>query len=51
MKAQQMPMGDMGYALIDRAGVIRARKIDSRFGERGDEIVKALTDVPVASGR
>lgn len=46
-----MPMGDMGYALIDRAGVIRARKIDSRFGERGDEIVKALTDVPVASGR
>lgn len=51
MKAQQMPMGDMGYALIDRAGVIRARKNDARFGERGDEIVKTLTDAPVASER
>jgi peroxiredoxin len=51
MKGERMAMADMGYVLIDRSGVIRARTIDPRFGERGEEIVRGLRDVPVAGTR
>lgn len=51
MKGQRMAMAEMGYVLIDRAGVIRARRIDKRFGERGDEITQELNNASVAGGR
>ena len=51
MKGERMPMADMGYVLIDRAGVIRARTIDRHLGERGDEIVRVLGDASIAGGQ
>jgi peroxiredoxin len=51
MKGERMAMADMGYVLVDRAGVIRARRIDPRFGERVNEMVHVLSDASVRSGR
>ena len=42
MKGQNMAMAQMGYVLIDRAGVVRARELEPRFGERVDDIVASL---------
>jgi peroxiredoxin len=42
MKGQNMAMAQMGYVLIDRAGVVRAREPEPRFGERVDDIVASL---------
>lgn len=44
MKSDSMPMADMGYVVIDRAGRIRLRKIDLRYGEHIGEIVQALKE-------
>lgn len=49
MKGDRMPMADMGYVVIDRAGVIRARRIDRRFGEQADEILKVLRNSALAT--
>jgi len=51
MKGERMAMAAMGYVLIDRVGVIRARTIDKRFGERGDEIAQELKSASVVGGR
>lgn len=32
-------MGDMGYAVIDRRGRLREKKIDRKFAERVDDIL------------
>ena len=42
MKGEGMPMADMGYVVIDRAGRISIRRIDRQFGEHVDQIVTAL---------
>lgn len=42
MKGHGMPMADMGYVVIDQAGIVRARVIDRWFGERPDAILEAL---------
>jgi peroxiredoxin len=42
MYGKKMAMPEMGYAVIDRQGRIRAQKIDRRFGENADAIVRAL---------
>lgn len=42
MKGEHMPMADMGYVLIDRAGRIVAQRIDRQFGEHPDEILAKL---------
>ena len=44
MKGHRMRMADMGYVVIDRAGVVRARTIDRQFGEHADDIVKTLIE-------
>ena len=49
MKGERMPMADMGYVVIDRTGVVRARTIDRRFGEHADAIVKVLRDSALAT--
>lgn len=49
MKGEQMAMAAMGYVLIDRAGLIRARQRDPRFGERVEEIVATLGGSAVAT--
>jgi peroxiredoxin len=51
MKGERMAMADMGYVLIDGSGVIRARRIDPRFGDRSDEIVRVLGDASIAGGQ
>lgn len=42
MKGEGMEMADMGYAVIDKQGRIRARQIDRRFGENVGMILRAL---------
>lgn len=42
MKGENMPMAAMGYVVIDRAGIVRARAIDRAFGARGGEIAELL---------
>lgn len=42
MKGRDMPMADMGYVLIDRAGTVLVRKIDRQFGEHIAEILPML---------
>lgn len=49
MKGRDMAMADMGYVVIDRAGVIRARRIDRQFGDHADEIVGILKTVAVVT--
>jgi len=44
MKGAGMPMADMGYVVIDRAGRVRMRKIDRTFGEHIGEIVQTLKE-------
>lgn len=42
MEGKQMGMPEMGYAVIDRRGRLRAKNIDRRFGENTDAIVRLL---------
>ena len=49
MKGEHMPMADMGYVLIDRAGRIVARRINRRFGAHPGEIVAQLRGVAQAA--
>lgn len=39
MKGEGMEMADMGYAVIDRRGRLREKKIDRKFAERMDDIL------------
>ena len=39
MKGASMRMANMGYVIIDARGRIRARQIDSQFGENADDIL------------
>lgn len=43
-----MAMARMGYVVIDRAGIVRARELDPRFGERVEDIVASLRGATVA---
>ena len=38
-----------GHVVIDRAGRIRARKVDPLFGEHAEEIVKVLQEAPASN--
>jgi peroxiredoxin len=49
MKAQNMTMARMGYVLVDRAGIVRTRELEPRFGERVDDIVSSLREPPVVT--
>jgi peroxiredoxin len=49
MKGERMAMADMGYVLIDKAGRIRAHRIDREFGEHAGEIVEHLERLSRAS--
>lgn len=42
MEGKQMGMPEMGYAVIDKQGRITAQKIDRKFGENADAILRAL---------
>ena len=42
MKGEGMNMADMGYVIIDKRGLIRARKIDRNFGDNAREIIDLL---------
>jgi peroxiredoxin Q/BCP len=42
MYGDSMGMPEMGYVVIDKQGRIRSRRIDRRFGENVDSIVRAL---------
>lgn len=42
MEGKEMAMPEMGYAVIDRQGRIRAQEIDRRFGENVNDILRAL---------
>lgn len=42
MKGSGMQMADMGYVVIDRAGRIRAKRIDPRFGDNVGQILDAV---------
>lgn len=44
MKGENMSMADMGYVVIDRAGRVRVRKVDRKFGEHLGEIVQTLKE-------
>ena len=33
MKGERMEMADLGYVVIDRAGRIRVRRVDQKFGD------------------
>lgn len=39
MKGEGMEMADMGYAVIDRRGRLREKKIDRKFAERINDIL------------
>ena len=39
MKGDGMQMADMGYAVIDRRGRLREKKIDRKFSDRVDDIL------------
>ncbi len=39
MKGEGMEMADMGYAVIDRRGRLREKKIDRKFAERVNDIL------------
>jgi len=42
MKGEAMGMADMGYAVIDRRGRLREKKIDRKFAERVDDILATV---------
>jgi peroxiredoxin len=42
MYGDSMGMPEMGYVVIDKQGRIRSRRIDRRFGENVDSIVRAV---------
>lgn len=42
MKSHNMAMARMGYVVIDRAGIVRARELEPRFGERVGDIAASL---------
>ncbi len=42
MEGKQMGMPEMGYAVIDKQGRIRAQNIDQRFGENAAAILQVL---------
>ncbi|HXK34459.1 MAG TPA: redoxin domain-containing protein [Dehalococcoidia bacterium] len=42
MYGESMGMPEMGYVVIDRQGRIRARRMDRRFGENVDTIVREV---------
>lgn len=39
----------IGYVVIDRTGKVLARRVDPRFGEHGDEVVKLVHEGAQAS--
>jgi hypothetical protein len=49
MKGERMAMADMGYVLIDKAGRIRAHRIDRESGEHAGEIGEHLERLSRAS--
>ncbi len=42
MKGEGMEMADLGYVVIDVQGRIRARKIDRKFGENAQDLIRVL---------
>lgn len=44
MKGAGMDMADMGYAVIDREGRLRARRVDREFGDNIGSIARAVRD-------
>lgn len=42
MKGEGMEMADMGYAVIDRRGRLREKKVDRKFAERVDDILATI---------
>ena len=42
MYGKEMGMPEMGYAVIDKQGRLKAKDIDRRFGENTDAIVRLL---------
>jgi peroxiredoxin len=39
MKGDRMEMADLGYVVIDRAGRIRAKRIDRQFGDHVERLL------------
>jgi len=37
-----MEMADLGYVVIGEQGRLRARKIDRKFGENAQDLIRAL---------
>jgi len=42
MYGKQMGMPEMGYAVIDKRGLIRTEEVDRQFGENVNAILRAL---------
>lgn len=49
MKGERMEMSDMGYVIIDRQGLIRARRIDRTFADNLKDVLNILGQVRAAS--
>ena len=49
MKGERMEMSDMGYVIIDRQGLIRAKRIDRTFADNLKEVLDALGRLRTAS--
>jgi len=45
MKGQDMVMADMGYVLIDAAGLRRVYRRDRAVGDHAEELVEALRQI------
>jgi len=45
MKGERMEMSDMGYVIVDRQGIIRARRIDRTFADNLKDVLSVLGQV------
>lgn len=49
MKGEGMDMGDMGFVIVDRQGMIRARRIDRTFADNLKDVLDVLGRLRTAS--
>ena len=49
MKGERMEMSDMGYVIIDRQGLIRAKRIDRTFADDLKDVLDTLSQVRTTS--
>lgn len=50
MRDRERRLALTGYVVIDRAGTVRARRVDPLFGEHADEIMGLLSEAATSAG-